>query len=162
MKFLVWRASKELGIFSEEDFRARISQGSILPTDVYSTDGTGCRPVREYQLTRPPILPTVAITAPAPARKDKTTRFALNGAGALVIALLCPLIWKPLFLLSPGFVIAAFVMAIVAIVKGRPLTGAILIAACPVVMFGAFIWFTMPGDIVSETRKQVREREARP
>lgn len=92
---------------------------------------------------------------------EKVKRFALNGAGALVIALVCPLVWKPLFLLSPGFVIAAFVIAIVAIVKGRPLTGAILIAACPVVMFGAFIWFTMPGDIVSETRKQ-HEREARP
>lgn len=91
-------------------------------------------------------------------KANKRTHFIRNGVLALFMALLCALVWKPLFLLSLGFVAAAFVMAIVAIVKGRTLSGSLLMAACPFVMFGAFSWFTSPGDLIDETRKQRRER----
>jgi len=57
MKFLVWRASRELGTFNEEDFRARIFKGEILPTDIYWT-GEACKPISEYPLAMPPPLPT--------------------------------------------------------------------------------------------------------
>lgn len=79
----------------------------------------------------------------------------LEAIGALGIAVVLPALWAPLILVSIGLIIAAFVMAIVTIAKGRPISGALLIAACP---FAAFVAFAMIG-VQDEMRKQRRERD---
>lgn len=71
------------------------------------------------------------------------------------LAAILPGLWAPLIFVSIGLMMAAFVMAIMVIVKGKPLAGALLIAACP---FVAFIAFAMIG-IQDEVRKQRSERD---
>jgi hypothetical protein len=89
----------------------------------------------------PPPVP------PAPARQKA---LGLEAVGALGLAMFLPALWSPLILASFGLIVAAFVMAIMTIVKGKPAAGALLIAACP---FAAFMAFAMMG-VREEVRKQ--------
>lgn len=74
----------------------------------------------------------------------------------LFIAVLIPAISPLLFFLSSGLVIAAFVMAIMTIAKGRFITGALLIAACPLAMMAA--WGAI--GAIAEGRRELARREA--
>jgi hypothetical protein len=61
-----------------------------------------------------------------------TGQFEREGIAALVIGAIAPYLWKPLFLLSVGLVLAALTIGIVSVVRGRITTGILLIVFSPV------------------------------
>jgi hypothetical protein len=90
-------------------------------------------------------LPAPPIPISAPRRNEaatvapkRETKYASQGFAALLLAAICPMIWSPLVLASVGLVTAAFVLAIMAIVKGKTTAGIILIVACPFALIFAF------------------------
>lgn len=84
------------------------------------------------------------------------TKYGREGAAALILAVIAPMLWGPLFVASLGLVVAAFVLAILAITKGKTTAGIILIVACPFALVCAFAAIGAMGEarkIRSEQRR---------
>lgn len=139
MTVFVMKAGGDPEQMDEQEFRDRIFRNEILESDYYWHDGlSDWQPVSAYR--RPtanreamPPMPIAAPTTPTPvARKHvrrQNTPAGLGGACAF-LALLAPLLHESLFfLISLPLLVAAFVLAIVSLVKGRVTGGIILLIA---------------------------------
>jgi hypothetical protein len=85
-------------------------------------------------------------------------RFAGFGISLLLLAITLPLFWTPLLLVSLGLVLAAFVLAVVAIVKGRVLSGSLTIVLCPFAL--ALVVFVIPSIDTQEKRDAILKTHA--
>jgi DNA-directed RNA polymerase subunit M/transcription elongation factor TFIIS len=158
--FCVGRSGTELGKFSEQEFRDKILSGEIRPYDDYWTEGMDdWQSVSEYRSlpspSGPPTLPPLRRTPEKKKRRTETPA-SIGGACALLAAFL-PLLHPSLFfLLSLPLLFAAFVLAIVSLVRGR-VTGGIclLIGLFPAFMM-AFVVVTERGKILSRQTIETR------
>ena len=66
-----------------------------------------------------------------------------NAAAALLVTAFAPLLWPPLILVSCSLALAAFILAIIVILRGRFLVGILLIAACPIAVFFSFAMMSL-------------------
>ncbi len=161
MTYHVARDGELVGELNADEFRAQIFSGQILPDDHYWTEGmTDWKQVSEWHAPSPwraavapdPIARNVAAMPPSqplvltpvpqlqvqrasPAPKSTSQRELVREAiAAIVIGALIPGFWKPFILVSFGLLTMAFVVGIMMIVRGKPVTGALLIAGS---FFGA-------------------------
>jgi DNA-directed RNA polymerase subunit RPC12/RpoP len=161
MIFHVGRDGMELGQFSEQEFRDKISAGEIRPYDHYWTQRMDdWQLVSEYRrLPSSPGPPTLPPLRRMPEKKKKgwiETPASIGGACALVAAF-APLVSPAFFfLLSLPLLFAAFVLAIVSLVRGR-VTGGIclLIGLFPAFMM-AFVSVTDRDKILNRQPIETR------
>jgi hypothetical protein len=157
MIFHVGRDGTELGQFSEQEFRDKISAGEIRPYDHYWTQGMDdWQLVSEYRrLPSSPGPPTLPPLRRMPEKKKKKgwaeTPASIGGACALVAAF-APLVSPAFFfLLSLPLLFAAFVLAIVSLVRGR-VTGGICL------LIGLFPAFMMAFVSVTDRDKMLNRQ----
>jgi hypothetical protein len=128
MVFHVARDGAEVGQFSEQEFRDKIFSGEIRPENHYWTQGMDdWQLVSEYRSS--PSLPGPPTLPPLPQmpekKKARTESPASIGGACALLAAFAPLLHPSLFfVLSLPLLFAAFVLAIVSLVRGR-VTGGI-------------------------------------
>ncbi len=151
----VARDGAEVGQFSEQEFRDKIFSGEIQPDNHYWTEGMDdWQLVSEYRsspsLPGPPTLPPLPRVAEKKKRRTETPA-SIGGACALVAAF-APLLSPSLFfLLSLPLLFAAFVLAIVSLVRGR-VTGGICL------LLGLFPAFMMAFVSLTERDKMLQHQ----
>ena len=122
-----------IGKFSEEEFRAKITHGEVSPDVQYLPEGTTeWRRVTEFSGAKFPFPPLAAPNRIQP-KKENSSPVQLGALCAICAAFL-PLLSPVLFLASIALLIASFILAIIAIVRGK-VTGGILL------MIGIFFAF---------------------
>ena len=146
MIFHVGRDGTELGQFSGQEFRDKISAGEIRPYDHYWIQGMDhWQLVSEYRrLPSSPGPPTLPPLRRMPEKKKgrAETPASIGGACALVAAF-APLFSPSLFfLLSLPLLFGAFVLAIVSLVRGRVLGGILLLIGLFPALMMAFVGLT--------------------
>jgi hypothetical protein len=172
-----------LGEFSESEFKRKIFANEIDTDDFYWTEGMeDWRAVALYGARRkaavisppvpPPLLPVsqpesqaTGISTPKTAdsakakAKQKTVlgSVALQGFGMLFVAGVIPVLYSPLILVSVGLVLAAFVLAIIGIVRGHVATGVLVIAGCPFALMMAFVALSL--DTPEKRAEAIRARQ---
>lgn len=160
------RDGHQIGEFSREEFESRLRIGLIFPTDDYWVEGmTDWLPAREYVMPAA-MARTVKIKTEEnivaqkvlPKTNGEATAPVREATSALFLAVIAPLFWKPLILLSAGLVIAAFVIGIMAIVRSRFLAGALLIAGC---FFAMVMALAMVTTSWAELKREGEARQER-
>ena len=146
MIFHVAREGAEIGQFSEEEFGDKILTGNIKPGDHYWKEGMDdWQLVSEYRgLQSPSGPPTLPPLPRMPEKKKARTESpaSIGGACALVAAL-APLLSPSLFfILSLPLLLAAFVLAIVSLVRGRVMGGICLLVGLLPALMMAFVALT--------------------
>ena len=146
MIFHVGRDGTELGQFSEQEFRDKISAGEIRPYDHYWTqEMDDWQLVSEYRrLPSSPGPPTLPPLRRMPEKKKgwAETPASIGGACALVAAF-APLVSPAFFfLLSLPLLFAAFVLAIVSLVRGRVTGGICLLIGLFPALIMSFVSLT--------------------
>lgn len=134
----VARNGQVIGEFDEFAFREKITKREILATDHYFAEGAqkDWKPVYEYRPPSPPL--THAAPAVPTGKKrfkfhwtklsDEKSSPGATGTMLAVTAALLPLLHPSLFfLLSLPMLLAAFVLSIVSITKGRVTVGVLLL-----------------------------------
>ena len=150
--YLAKADGRVIGKFTEEELRAKISAGDASPDDQYLAEGA-----REWK--RAAEFPGARFPWPAPSAPNRTQRkkedFSPVKLGALcaICAAFLPLVHPVLFLASVALLIASFVLAILAIVRGKVSGGVLLLIG---------IFFAFPTSCVSLIdREKLLHREAR-
>lgn len=143
MAIHVGRDGAIIGEFDEDVFRNKIFSGELLPDDVFwQPELKEWLPISSYRVPPPlPEPPRPIETAldrvsefmtkgPKPKKTSRSFSPAKTGGLLAVAAWLAPLAHESFFfLVSLPFLLAAFVLAIVSIVKGRLTGGIILLVA---------------------------------
>jgi hypothetical protein len=145
--FHVARDGEVIGEFDEEDFREKLGRKEILWTDHFLAEASQeWKPVHDYnpgrklpaktppirRANKPPPIPRAMIQNSEKTSLPRAAKVPLSPAqtGTLfaVCAALIPLLWAPLFIfISLPLLLAAFVLAIMAIVKGKLTSGVLLL-----------------------------------
>lgn len=127
--FSVARDGEVLGEFSEKDFRAKIFGNEIWPTDSFWRSGMDdWQPVSSYRAAEPtvrndkgsppkPLERLVPTISRRPFFQQSTP--ASIGAFCAVIAALGPLFSPAMIAIAIPLLIAAFILAVMTMVKGR-------------------------------------------
>jgi GYF domain 2 len=146
MPTYVHKDNEERGPFEDNEIIASLRNGTFSPEDLAWRDGFKqwtplgkLYPAATPRLTPPPVRTAQTFRlARVAAQTDRTSgqmtasQFEREGVAALVIAAIAPFLWKPLFLLSVGLVLAALVIGIISVVRGRVVSGILLIVFSPV------------------------------
>jgi hypothetical protein len=147
MPTYVHKDNQERGPLEDHEIIASLRNGTLSPEDLAWRDGfrqwTPLRklyPAATPHLTTPPPMPATQTFWPvtAPSQTDRTSgrmttsQFEREGLAALVIAAIVPYLWRPLFFLSAGLVLVALVIGIISVVRGRVVSGILLIVFSPV------------------------------
>jgi DNA-directed RNA polymerase subunit RPC12/RpoP len=146
--FYVGRGGTELGQFNEQEFRDKILTGSIRPGDHYWKEGMDdWQLVSEYRglpsPTTPPTLPPLARMPETKKKKGRAETPASIGGACALVAAFAPLVSPTLFfLLSLPLLFAAFVLAIVSLVRGRVVGGICLLVGLFPALMMAFVTLT--------------------
>ncbi len=160
MIFHVARDGSEVGQFSEKEFRDKIFAGEIQPDNHYWTEGMDdWQLVSEYRSlpsrSGPPTLPPVP-RVPEKKRRRTETPASIGGACALVAAF-APLLSPSLFfLLSLPLLFAAFVLAIVSLVRGRVTGGICLLVGLFPALMMAFVTLTERDKLLNRQSIETR------
>jgi hypothetical protein len=165
MIFRVAREGAEIGQFSEEEFRDKIFTGNIKPGDHYWTEGMeDWHLVSDYRgLPSPSGPPTLPPLPRMPEKKKARTESpaSIGGACALVAAF-APLLSPSLFfILSLPLLFAAFVLAIVSLVRGRVTGGICLLVGLFPALMMAFVALTERDKLLNR-QHQSRQVSVRP
>jgi hypothetical protein len=147
MPTYVHKDNEDRGPFEDHEIIASLRNGTFSPEDLGWRDGFKqwtplgkLYPAATPRLTTPPPVPTaqtfrrttVAAQTDRTSRQMTASQFEREGVAALVIAAIAPYLWKPLFLLSVGLVLAALVIGIISVVRGRVVSGILLIVFSPI------------------------------
>jgi hypothetical protein len=147
MQTYVHKDNEEQGPFEDHEIIASLRNGTFSAEDLAWRDGFKqwaplgkLYPAATRGVTTPPPVPTAQTFRPltVAAQTDRisskmtTSQFEREGVAALVIAAIAPYLWKPLFLLSVGLVLAALVIGVISVVRGRVVSGILLIVFSPV------------------------------
>ncbi|PYK39736.1 MAG: hypothetical protein DME49_03085 [Verrucomicrobia bacterium] len=146
MIFHVARDGAEIGEFGEEEFRDKIFKGNVKPGDHYWKEGMDdWQLVSEYRRlpsrAGPPTLPPLPRVPEK--RKARTESPASIGGACALLAAFAPLLHPSLFfVLSLPLLFAAFVLAIVSLVRGRVTGGICLLVGLFPALMMAFVALT--------------------
>jgi hypothetical protein len=99
------------------------------------------------------------VNPPPVPQAPRQQSFAGLAAGALALAIILPGFFSPLIFVSFGLITSAFVLAIVAITKGQPIGGALLIAACPLATAMAIGMMGIQDEVRKQRAEKRQERE---
>jgi hypothetical protein len=156
-----------IGEFSEGEFREKVFSNELMPEDYYWHEGmSDWAPVSNYrastkttkiEVSKPPPLPAIP-QAPLPKPPKQSSPPAVTGGLCAIAAAFAPLLHPVcFFLISLPFLVAAFVLAIVSIVRGKVGSGIALLAGTMIAFLMSIASMTIDRDKLFHHPAQMRQ-----